>query len=68
MNIVLQLAAKDQLGFLLQRVRLLGATTDDKGYNLMSRTFTIGGTPSKPDNSSLWKILGEAAVGAALGR
>jgi hypothetical protein len=68
MNIVLQLGAKDQLGFLLQRVRLLGATTDDKGYNLMSRTFTIGGTPSKPDNSSLWKILGEAAVGAALGR
>ncbi|MBL9212727.1 MAG: hypothetical protein JNL92_19860 [Opitutaceae bacterium] len=68
MNIVLQLGAKDQLGFLLQRVRLLGATTDDKGYNLMSRTFTIGGTPSKPDNSALWKILGEAAVGAALGR
>lgn len=68
MNIVLQLGAKDQLGFLLQRVRLLGTNTDDKGYNLMSRTFTIGGTPSKPDNTALWKILGEAAVGAALGR
>lgn len=64
MNIVLQLGAKDQLGFLLNRVRLLGTNQDEKGYNLMSRTFTIGGTPSKPDNSALWKILGEAAVGA----
>ena len=68
MNIVLQLGAKEQLGFLLERVGLLGANTDAKGYNLMSRTFTIGGTPSKPDNSALWKILGEAAIGAALGR
>jgi len=64
MNIVLSLGAKDQLGYLLNRVKLLGANKDEKGYNLMSRTFTIGGTPSKPDNSALWKILGEAAVGA----
>lgn len=64
MNILLQMGAKDELGFLLNRVRLLTANQDEKGYNLMSRTFTIGGTPSKPDNSALWKILGEAAIGA----
>lgn len=66
MNIVLQLGAKDELGHLLQRVRMLGPTQDEKGYQLMSRTFTVGGTPSKPDSSSLWTILGEAAAGALL--
>lgn len=68
MNIVLQLGAKAQLGYLLQRVRMLGATKDEKGYQLMSRTFNVGGTPSKPDSSSLWTILGEAALGGVLGR
>jgi len=51
---------------LLQRAGMLGQTQDAKGYQLMTRTFTIGGTPGKPDNSSLWKFLGEAALGAAL--
>lgn len=64
MNIVLQLGAKGELGYLLQRVGMLGAKQDEKGYQLMTRTFTIGGTTSKPDNSALWKILGEAALGA----
>jgi hypothetical protein len=66
MNIVLQLGAKEQLGYLLQRVRMLGQNQDDKGYQLMSRTFSVGGTPSKPDSGALWKILGEAAAGAFL--
>ena len=35
---------------------------DDKGYLLMSYTFSIGGTPAKPDSSQLWKIIGEAAA------
>jgi hypothetical protein len=30
----------------------------------MSRTFSVGGTPSNPDSSALWKILGQAALGA----
>ena len=64
MNIVLQLGAKDQLAYLLQRVGMLGGNKDEKGFLLMSRSFTVGGTPSKPDNSALWKILGEAALGA----
>jgi hypothetical protein len=66
MHIVLQLGAKEQLGYLLQRVGMLGSTKDDRGYQLMSRTFTVGGTPSKPDSAALWKILGEAAAGALL--
>ncbi|WP_414660484.1 AsmA family protein [Horticoccus sp. 23ND18S-11] len=68
MNILLQLGAKNELGYLLQRSNLLGQKQDEKGYTLMSRTFSVGGTPSKPDNSSLWKILGEAALGGVLGR
>jgi hypothetical protein len=50
MNIVLQLGAKNELGFLLQRVNMLGATKDEKGYQIMSRTFNIGGTASKPSD------------------
>jgi hypothetical protein len=75
MNVVLQLGAKGELAHLFSRVGMLAGVqtqtgvqpkTDDKGYALMTRTFTIGGTASKPDSSSLWKILGEAAAGALL--
>jgi hypothetical protein len=66
MNIVLQLGAKDHFAYLLQRVGMLGANRDEKGFQLMTRNFTVGGTPSKPDSSALWKILGEAAVGGLL--
>ncbi|MEO7412709.1 MAG: hypothetical protein ABIZ81_05070 [Opitutaceae bacterium] len=66
MNIVLQLGAKEQLGYLLKRVGMLGEKQDDKGYQLMSQAFTVGGTPSKPDSSALWKMLGGAAAGALL--
>lgn len=64
MNIVLQLGAKDHLALLLSKTGQLGAKQDDKGYYLMSRTFQVGGTPTKPDNSALWKLLLEAGVGA----
>lgn len=67
MNVLLQLGAKGELGHLLQRVGQLSGTQDDKGYFLMSRNFAIGGTPAKPDNSALWKLLLEAGLGA-LGR
>ncbi len=67
MNVLLQLGAKGELALLLQRVGQLGGTQDEKGYYLMSRNFSIGGTPAKPDNSALWKLLLEAGLGA-LGR
>jgi len=63
-NVVLQLGAKGELGYLLQKVGMLGTQKDDKGYQLMSRSFTLGGTLAKPDSGALWKILGEAALGA----
>lgn len=66
MNVVLQLGARNELAVLLDRVKLLGQQKDEKGYNLMTRQFTIEGTTSKPDSSSLWKILAEAAAGALL--
>jgi hypothetical protein len=52
------------LAYLLQRVGMLGANKDDKGYQLMTRTFTVGGTPAKPDSGSLWSLLLQAGVGA----
>lgn len=64
MNIVLQLAAKGELAYALQRAGLLSDKQDDKGYALMSRTFTVGGTPSKPNNSALWSLLLETGLGA----
>ncbi len=64
MNVTLQLGAKGELGYLLQKVGMLGANKDEKGYQLMTRTFSIGGTPAKPDSGALWKILGEAALGS----
>jgi hypothetical protein len=66
MNIVLQLGAKGALAHALNQGRLLSGQTDDKGYYLMSKTFTIGGTPAKPDRSALWAILLETGLGSFL--
>ncbi len=68
MNIVLQLGAKGALAHALNEARLLSANTDDKGYNLMTKTFTIGGTPAKPDRRALWSILLETGLGSFLNR
>lgn len=62
MRFDLQLGAKDQLALLLNKAGLLSDKQDEKGYSLMSYTFSIGGTPAKPDSSQLWKIIGEAAA------
>lgn len=66
MNVVLQLGAKGALAHALNQGRLLSGQTDDKGYYLMSKTFTIGGTPAKPDRSALWSILLETGLGSLL--
>ena len=58
MQLLLQMGAKGELLQVLSKTTsLLGGAADDKGYQLLSRQFTIGGTPSKPDNSSFWKML-----------
>jgi hypothetical protein len=57
MNIALELGAKGELAHMLNRIKLLKPEPDDKGYQLMSRTFTVGGTVAKPDANALWKIL-----------
>ncbi len=62
MRFDLQLGTKDQLALLLNKAGLLSDKLDDKGYMLMTYTFSIGGTPAKPDSSQLWKIIGEAAA------
>jgi hypothetical protein len=67
MTIQLQLGAKGELAHLLNRAGVLGQQTDPRGYNLMTQTFTIGGTPANPDSSQLWQMLGTAAARAAAG-
>lgn len=69
MQVLLQLGARGEIAHLMNRVNMLGQKQDEKGYQLLTRTFTIGGTPANPDSSSLWKtILAEAAkLGAAKG-
>jgi hypothetical protein len=67
MTIQLQLGAKDQLALLLNRAGVLSEKVDARGYSLMTQTFSIGGTPAKPDSSQLWQMLGSAAARAAAG-
>ena len=70
MQILLQMGAKGELAHLLRRVNMLPKTEpgqeiklDEKGFELVQKTFTIGGTPANPDSSSLWKtILADAAA------
>jgi hypothetical protein len=64
MNILLSLGAKGELAYALQKAGLLGTQQDANGYVQMARTFTIGGTPSKPDNSALWSILAQVGLNA----
>ncbi len=66
MEIQLQFGAKGQLAQLLGRIGALGQTVDDRGYNLLQRSFTLGGTPAKPDSGALWTfLLREAAAAGA---
>ena len=63
MQILLQFGAKGGLEHLLARANALGEQADPQGYRLMQKTFTVGGSPSKPDSSSLWTfLLKEAAT------
>jgi hypothetical protein len=65
MRINLQFGAKDNFAALLSRAGALSGKQDEQGYYLMSRSFTVGGTASNPDASSLWTMLAEAAASAA---
>lgn len=67
LHVELQLAGKGHMAVLLGKLYLLGDQKDDKGYSLMSSPFVVGGTPSKPDSSQLWKIVGSAAAKVAAG-
>ena len=53
--------------YVASKAGVVGQNQDEKGYTLMKQSFTIGGTPAKPDSSQLWKVLGAAAVQAAAG-
>lgn len=66
-QVVLQLAGKDHMAMLLNKAALLSGDKDAQGYYLMTRSFELGGTPSKPDSSQLWKIIGEAGLKAGAG-
>ncbi len=62
LHVTLTLAGKDDMAYLLNRVHLLSDQQDSDGYSAMSSSFTLGGTPAKPDSSDLWKILAQAAA------
>lgn len=68
MNIQLQLGAKNEFAYALQRTGLLSAQPDKDGYHLLSQTFAIGGTPSKVDNTSIWAVLGKLGLDAFFNR
>ncbi|MDO8540457.1 MAG: hypothetical protein Q7S40_08440 [Opitutaceae bacterium] len=67
MEIILQFGAKAELAALLNKAGVLSGKQDEKGYYLMTQSFTVGGTPAKPDSSSLWQMIGAAAARAAAG-
>jgi hypothetical protein len=57
MQFTLQLSGKEGMAYLLNRLKVLNGKQDDQGYYLMEKTFTIGGTPTNPDSSDLYKYL-----------
>jgi hypothetical protein len=57
MQLTLQLAAKGNIAQVLKQRNLISAQPDEQGYFVMQKSFTIGGTPSKADSTSLWSIL-----------
>lgn len=66
MKFTLQLGGKGDMAVLLNRVKMLNGKKDPQGYYTMDRTFTVGGTPAKPDSSDLWKLLAQVGTSAAL--
>jgi hypothetical protein len=69
MKLVLSLGAKSGLEQLLQKyTHVLSDQHDALGFATMSKSFTIGGSASKPDSSGFWsQILAEmGGVGGAV--
>lgn len=64
MQFTLQLGGKQDMAFLLNRLHALNGKQDAQGYYTMSDTFTLGGTPSNPDSSALWKFLAQLGTQA----
>lgn len=62
MRIALQMGAQGGLEDLLQSVRVLGDQRDADGYRLLRQEFLITGTPSSPNNSAFYKLLGDTAL------
>lgn len=60
-----KLAGKDFMAQLLNEVRVLSGTQDEKGYYPMSVAFPVTGTVDKVNNG-LWKILLSTAARAGL--
>ncbi len=57
MDIKLQFGAKGQLAQLLAKAGALGNQQDEKGYQLLQRTFAVGGTPANPNSKALWDLF-----------
>lgn len=66
MQFTLQLGAKDDIAVLLNRLHALNGKQDEQGYYIMSRSFTVGGTPSSGASTDLWKILAQIGADAVL--
>ncbi len=66
MQFTLQLGAKDDIAVLLNRLHALNGKQDEQGYYMMSRSFTVGGTPSSGASTDLWKILAQIGADAVL--
>jgi hypothetical protein len=64
LHVEAQLAGREHMEVLLRRVSMLNGTVDEKGYQVMSSPFVIGGTVGKPDSGELWKVLGKVGLGA----
>lgn len=68
LQVRLQLAGKAEMATVLNRLHLLSGKTDAEGYYLMSSPFEVTGTLEKPDARQLWRMAGETAARAAIGR
>jgi hypothetical protein len=71
MRFTLQLAGKDDMAVILDRVHLLNGQQDDRGYQQMFTTFNVTGTPANPNANDYWRIALQGTLrnlGGILGR
>ena len=64
LSLRLGLSARDEIGVILGRMRLLEKKPDAEGYRRLVRPVVVGGEAGRPDASAFYDLLARGVAGS----